>query len=482
MKNIKKKISDRKFELTVIFLVLALIALLKILTVTMVSAEDTSTSSIPSLFYNDNGAFVYSMPGSNIYLPLEKIDGIYYIPRSMLILFEPNGLTMASMNNYTESFMILYNNNWISFSISGDKAKIGMDNYISCKVYNLNSDIYVPAQIIAENLGLIWEVREVKPGYNAGRISVKDAKRSFDELLEKYIPKPQPATPPPTEPPTPPPAITEPPTEPTTPSPVFVDPVIEPTTPIANNIIPTKPPEPTTTAEPTTVENTREIQNYLMFYDGSVSYDYYTENEDKNIETGTITINDRIAEALKLLDKNNIRGIFFLSRSEITENPDILRTIFSSGHELGIKFTDEEIKSGSNDLISVLESANNFIYSAVKHKTRFCIFEESAKHSGNVEYFENHKEEYESELAAHGYYLCKKTIDIFDLKDKNITDLNQMTDFIKQKRMNVFMFDLNGNYKNYLELSAKAAEAKFYINFSYINNANIETIKRQTNR
>ena len=70
MKNIKNKINKRKFELTVIFLALILIGLIKLLTT--VSAEDNS--SIPSLFYNDT-LFVYSMPGSNYYLPLEQIDG-----------------------------------------------------------------------------------------------------------------------------------------------------------------------------------------------------------------------------------------------------------------------------------------------------------------------------------------------------------------------------------------------------------------------
>ena len=504
MKNIKTKINKRKLELTVIFLALIVIILLKIITIPIVSAEDNS--SIPSLFLNDTH-FVYSMPGSNIYLPLEKVDGVYYIPLSILKYF--GGITIESNDKYDDTFMMSYNTKWMSFKFSTETAQIGVNKYIPCKVLHLNYDLYVPAQIIADNLGLFWDVREVRPGYNVGRISTKNVRLTFDELLNKFLPKPQPTTTPPTEPPSPPPPppITEPPPiETTTPDPVdTVDPVIEPdTTKPINVYVPPKPTEPPTTTEPTTAENTREIQNYLMFYDSSESYDNYinnaddennespdsennSENENAAIIDKPNKISDRITEVLKLLDKNKMRAIFFLSGSEITENPDILRTIYVSGHELGIKFESGKINVDAEDLISELEAVNDLIYSAVKHKTRFCIFDENLilfpdynSDSDNIEDSVNSKELYEKKFIERGYYLCSKTIDIFDLGD--ITDLNEMINFMKQKRVNVFMFDLNGSYRNYLELSAKAADSKFYINFSYINNANIELIKRQTNR
>ena len=54
-----------------------------------------------------------------------------------------------------------------------------------------------------------------------------------------------------------------------------------------------------------------------------------------------------------------------------------------------------------------------------------------------------------------------------------------MTEFMKQREANIFMFDYNGEYRDYLELSVQAAETKFYIDFSYLNNANIENIYDQ---
>ena len=464
MKNIKNLIIKKKFGLTVIVLILVLIVLIKILTATMVLAEDIT--SVPSLFYND-AVFVFSIWGSNYYMPIEQVNGDFYIPLAIFRLL--NDINIDTMDDYTENFYIQYGNNYIAFKISADRAQVGINKYISCKVYKLNNTTYVPAQIVAQYLGLEWEY---KSEYNTGRIKQSDAIKSFDDLLEKYIPKPQPTTPPPTDPPKPPTV------QPVTPEPTIdidiittsapaaiYDPPTEPEPTSYNNPAVIKPTEPTTPAPTTTAENTREIQNYLMFYESSFLND----------------TDERITDVLKLLDKTKMRAVFFFSADEITQNPDILRKVYASGHDLGIKFTDEEIKLGPVSLVSVLESANDLIYSALKHRTRFCMFDESVKHSGNDEYFEQYKEEYENTLIERGYYLCKNTVDIFSLSDTDVTDTNEMIEFLKQKRVNVFMFDLSGSYRNYLELSAKAAEAKFYINFSYINNANIETVKRQTN-
>ncbi|MCL1859065.1 MAG: polysaccharide deacetylase family protein [Oscillospiraceae bacterium] len=481
MKNMKIKIKKRKLELTIIFLTLLLIVLIKLITITVVSAEDI-LSAIPSLFYNDTH-FVYSVPGNNIYLPLEEIDGVYYIPLGMLNLL--NDLEMQSNDHYTESFIILYNKtNWISFKISSERAQSGTRDYISCKVYTRHGVIYVPAQIIADNLGLNWEY---KPEYKTGRIKEKYASKTFDELLERYIPKPQPTTPPPTESPTkPPPVIIEPVIEITTPDPVIIfEPATEPETTRYNNnnITITQTTEPTTTAEPTTVENTREIQNYLIFYD-SYAYNYYTteENHKESKESeesiiinkpGATTDNKtKITEVLKALDKSNIRAVFFFSGGEITKNPDILRKIYASGHELGIKAENSKLNNTAEDLISELEEANDLIYAAIKHKIRFCMLDESD--SGDEFY-----ELYGDKLAEYGYYLCKNTVDASDLSD--IADSHEMIDFMKKKRVNVFMFDISGSYRNYLELSSRAAEEKFYIKFFYLNNANIETVKRLIN-
>ena len=478
MKNITTKIKKRKLELTVIILALLLIAMLKIITmVYSVSAEDIPT--VPSLFYNDK-VFVHSIPGNNYYLPLEEIDGVYYIPLDMLRFL--NDINIDARDD--DNFYIQYDFKMITFKISSDRAMIMGKDPIYCKVYTIHRMIYVPAKIIAENLGLIWEVR---PEYNTGRIKESNARKSFDDLLEQYLPKVQPTVAPTPEPTTSPPVqvTTEPPVKETTTSPPdIVNPATEPTSKPDNNInipvtIPTEPPTITVTEteEPTTAENTREIQNYLMFYDSPVPSGDYENNSNDTIEK-------RIAEVLKILDEKNIQALFFLSGSEIEANPGILREIYASGHEPGIKFETGKKDSDADTLIAELESANDLIYSTLKHKTRFCMFDESPDIAVDSENLENSDDSgYLSDrLTENGYYLCKKTIDIFDFNDMAITDVNQIIDFLKQKRVNVIAFELNGNYKNYLKLSVKAADIKFYINFSYINNANIASVKRQMDR
>jgi hypothetical protein len=59
-----------------------------------------------------------------------------------------------------------------------------------------------------------------------------------------------------------------------------------------------------------------------------------------------------------------------------------------------------------------------------------------------------------------------------------------MTEFMKRSPVNIFMFDLNGGQNNNtagIELSAAAADSRFFINFSHINSANINNIKNNLN-
>ncbi|MCL2813756.1 MAG: hypothetical protein FWD23_04065, partial [Oscillospiraceae bacterium] len=199
--------------------------------------------------------------------------------------------------------------------------------------------------------------------------------------------------------------------------------------------------------EPTTPENTMEIQNYLIFCDN----DY--ENTDKKL---------KIEEILAELDKNDkMKAVFFLSAEEILKNPEILKSIYAFGHSPGIKFDQAETDGGSLELREQLETANALIYSVIKHKTKFCIA------AG--------PDVYEDDPVPKGYYLVGHTAGIRDLK--NIKSADEMVDFIKQQRYNVFMFDIHDDYKQYLEWFSYAAKSKFYINFSHINNANVSMIE-----
>ena len=470
MNNFKTKINKKKLELTIVFLAFALVALLKIVSAASspVLAEDAP--GMPSLFYNDNH-FVYSVPGSATYLPLQYANGVHYIPLDMLKLL--NNIKMDSNDNYTDKFYIQYKNNFISFHISAEKASNQNAEYSNCKVYKYMGITYVPVAVIAKELGLDWEYR---PEYEAGRIKEAGAIMTFDELLERFIPKTRPVSVPTPEPappetnsplpPYPPLVLIEPTAEYTVPPP----PVSEsprPTTKNADHIPPEttsgQTPEPETqtqtdpATEPTTAEDTREIQNYLMFC-GADS------------QSGAAKIDEILAE----LEKNGkMKAVFFLSRDEIAENPEILSSIYASGHGIGIKFDPKETGGEPDDIVAELEEANALIYSVLKHKAKLCIYSDP-KEAKTPKYFDK------DNLAANGYYLCGHTADILDLAD--IKNPGEMMDFIKRKKYNVFMFDINGDCKKYLEWLHGAANSKFYIKLSYINNANIENLKLRTNR
>ena len=441
--KMKNKITKIKFELTVLCLALLVTALLAAVSssASRVSAEAGVLSSfVPSLFYNDRASRWHETT------PLQIIDGEFYVPLGFI--GELNNIKMDALDNFKENFYIQYKEvNFIAFNVEAGRAKTETKDNIPCKVYIIGYTTYLPAVLVAQSLGLLWEYNEK---YNSFRIYELGVRTSFDEILAPYIAKIPVTTAPTTPAPqiittvtaaTAPPQQTAPPeTVPTTvvgaepAGPVTRPPVTEPPTEIETA------PEP----ETTTAENTGEIENYMMFY-----------GEESEIDG-----------AIEMLGLNDIRAAFFFSGDEIEQNPDIARKIYASGHELGIKLA---VGTDLGDIAAELEKINGVIYSAIKHKTRFCAFD---GRQTNAE-----KLPYENILRKNGYYLCDWTIDNDALDLRGIQNVREMTDFIKQRHLNVFMFDLGGGYRDYLRWAALAAKYKFYINYSHINNANIENIK-----
>ncbi|MCL2095504.1 MAG: polysaccharide deacetylase family protein [Oscillospiraceae bacterium] len=459
-----KFILGKKFELAVIFLAFLTAAALAVTVKTSqaVSAE-TVSRSVPTLFYNDTDYHLADI------MPLYETDGVLYIPR--YFVSQIYTIEMSTRDNYREDFFIQYKDRWIAFKVSADIAVTSLGEEISCKVHFFRGVTYVPAILVAEKLGLGWEYNEE---YNSFRLKELGTRRTFEELLARFIRTP--ATTPPPETPPPVQITTNPPVEITTNPGENTRPATEPyadatqphsepaggeppdNTPEQPQHITEPPvrPQPVTTAEPTTAENTREIENYLMFYNGG--------GEVRGAESET-------DELLRILGGNNISATFFMSGNEISENPDIVRKIYASGHGLGINLNLDSGVSDS-DLITELESVNDLIYSLVKHKTRFYIYEGG--------YLDNSGEE---ELVKKGYYFCGRSADTQNFRDEDIINSSEMTEFLKLRRINIIAFDTSEDYYgDYLDFAISASRTKFYINFSQINNADIENIRRRTNR
>ncbi|MCL2772424.1 MAG: polysaccharide deacetylase family protein [Oscillospiraceae bacterium] len=359
----------------------------------------TTSSDMPSLFCNDT-AFQLN----NVY-PLEIIDGIAYIPIDIFTRNCINYIITQSQDDYTNNFVIQYvgdsgsGKDYISFSVSDNLATNIQDGAATCKVYNLHSTVYIPAQLTASSLGLNWQYNSQ---YHAGRISELSAEKSFDMLIAKYI------------------------------------------------------------VQTTQTNITGEISETV------------SEPTVESESIGSLNKAERIDAVLNNLQKNGIRALFFMSGSEIIENPDILRKIIASGNDIGIKFESGKMNFTADDLITELESANSLIYSAVKQKTRFCMFGDNDNNSAEI------IKSYRADLMNQGYYLCEKNTDISDITNMPNESLKNMIDLLKRQKINLISVDISAgdNYLNKLIIAEQAAKTKFYIKFPYINNANVEDIMK----
>jgi hypothetical protein len=204
-------------------------------------------------------------------------------------------------------------------------------------------------------------------------------------------------------------------------------------------------------------ENTREIINYIKFYGG----------EDINNKT------EKINGALHELEKNNMRAVFFLSGSEILENPDIVRKIHASGQSLGIKLEGAAV---TEETKTELEAVNNLIYALVKHKTRLFILGEGANAGAAGETELTRITGITDKLISEGYYLCGSASKASGRNLAGVMNPNGMIEFVKREQINIFAFDISSDYADYIGWLAEAAKEKFYISVSHINSANAAKI------
>ena len=429
-------IAKHRFKITFIILTLIFILIMRAMTADIF----TAASNVPPLFIND-----FAYPYTHIQ-PVHVENGVHYI-HITIFEFMRSSVTVDTRDNLTNDFIIRHGDRWIAFNISSGRAYDASGNDVpnggALSIGRRGRDIYVPARAVANTIGLHVDISDAH-----GSIRIRDntASLNFAELLQPYIITMPPA---PTDPPPTPLPVTDP---PTTPPPPTDLPTTTPDPTIPATTVPTTTPEPTTEPETTTPENTRDINNYLMFYDNAPDY-----------------ISDKLGQVLAYLGDNNIRALFFMSGDEIRANPDKLRRIFALGHDIGIKIEHADF----GDLLESVSEANAYIYSLVKQMTRFYII------TDNLEY----PDEYITELRRAGYYLCRENTGLnredFEDTDSENIDLNidLMIEFLKQQRANLFAFDLSDLDNNNLELIARASDIKFYINFSHINNANIAHLK-----
>ena len=491
---------QKKFRFAVTAVILAALFALMLKALTMAASDSNAVPAsaqgsplgIPSLFLNDS-AFQLDSD-----YPLKIIDGTAYIPFEIFTGVGINYITLSPPRRESSNFYIMYKNKaYISFNISGNNADSIIYGTIPCKIYPLLGTFYIPAQLTADCLGLKWEYNAQ---YHAGRIKEPAAEKSFSELISRYII--QTTLPPPPETTT---------AAPVTSPPAVVRPKQTTTATQSNPVYSTSETTeiPATTVPTTTPEDTQEIDNYIIIYDGAsgepaditgttaASETSETSETTQTADTASAADTaetagaaqtpetsaaaaapaiapEKIDAVLNNLKHNNIRAMFFMSGDEILANPDILRKITAYGDDIGIKFESGRMNVAADDLILELESANALIYSAVKQKTRFCMFGDADNTGAHI----NNIKLYGDELKRQGYYLCGKNTDLSNISNMPNQSVNDMIILLKQKKVNIIAIDISkgGGWLAYLNDAEQASKIKPYIKISYINNANIADI------
>ena len=427
MLSAKHRIKTAVIVLSVIFIIL-----MRIVT----SGSGASGSNMPSLFVND-----IAFPYDDI-LPLYTVGSTYYVPILLFDFMVPD-VVKYSIDNYTDHFYISYGGKFISFSIKSEKAWDYEQNELPGARAVLRgrgrNNVYIPARAVADVTGLKFELSEQG---RSVRISDARASLAFEDMLKN----PRYAA---VDPPTAPLPSTAPPLSSAPDAPVSAVPTSENPAPLVS------------TAPSTTPENTREINNYLMFYTGITDNETGEEPTEEPAE-------DNLNTVLNYLKTNDIRALFFLSAEEITSDPDRLKRIFAAGHDIGININRPDFFT-TEDLVRFAENANAYIYAVIKQKTRFYML---TADFDDAEY----TKDCISAMSRAGYHRCFGNTEI---TPGNFEDAVSAAEFLKQRQVNLFAFDLPefDNDYEYLELINDSVNIKFYINFSHINNANVSKLR-----
>ena len=439
----------RKHKLKITVSVLAIVFVF-VMYLVMMGVQTASASDIPTLFVNDMVFHAHAR------LPLREIDGVFYIPldifRSMPII------RMESGDNFTAFFILVNNRNRnmaLSFNVNGGSVwNRDSEPVPGAAAVVIDRHVYLPAIAVANALGLTIETAEPVNGHHVLRIRDGTSRQSFDDILLRFtiqIPEAPPETEPIVRPP--------PPTRPPPPPPPTRSPYQSPQT-----TVPTTTVIPETTTNP---QNTRNINNYIMFHnfhDINTS-DNYERNENELTETAVV---DKLGYILDFLSENEIRALFFISGEEILANPANLRRIFAFGHDIGINIDREYVYV--DELVSGVESVNALIYTLIKQKTR--LYTVTANFDDEFMY------KAVTALYDAGYFLCRSNVEGIP---HSFEDIYEAVGFLRQQQENIWMFDLSILRSSHIEIIANAANERFYINFSHINNANVSELVHREN-
>lgn len=341
--------------------------------------QDSSTPkyTVPTMFKNDTPF------GNDRRFPLVVQDNVHYVPVEMF-----SGLSEIKLHtDYSYSYFYITNeegNRYISFDADNDLATSHQYDFYDLETKVFNQTRYVPADHVAEVLGIGMEIYEnPEDGVYALRFTDGKEDLEFDDLVKMYSPikkdsetaqqptQPQPpaqtqtpVTPPPAQNPVQPPATTQQPTE---------------------NIYQNLPPIQPSTEEP----DEDKTENQPQLPDISARSIFLSVN---------LTSFSSLSDILRTLERSDVSCAFFVRPADILTHTDEIRQIIAYGQQIGF------LLDGKSPYTDYDEARENLRLVA-KRTTRFVRFDTGSKGASMSD------EEYADFVVGNG--LCVWDTDIF---------------------------------------------------------------------
>ena len=356
----------------------------------------------PNLYRQDS-AYAYSKT-----FPLVVSGETEYVPITAFTLFSYLTVTYSKIN---DNFYITNskNNNFISFDVTSDIAETNDGEILDLPTKIFYRTRYIPARAVAEVLGTVTceSYDDPKSGIYAFRIKDANAALSFDELLDRYLPKKK-------------------------------EPVKENPSPDTD-----KEPDPENTdGKPANEQNQETEQNSQTgnFPDTPVkpteetpiTEDPYLKIAAREMHFIYTDFDESLLDGvLNSYSRYGEKTSFSLNYSDIYDNPDAVRKIAVADHALILTYDESTLNNKSIESAentesiestesaesadierSVVETADRFadsldrandaLYAVIKKKTRLCLVDKSYLEKSGISNTDNTESFYER-LKQRGY-------------------------------------------------------------------------------
>lgn len=366
--------------------------------------NDAKYDSYVNMVPNTDGHAKYIVP--NLYrqdasyinvktFPLVVNGGVEYFPLDIFALYP---YLQVVYSKIAHGFYInnTKNNHYVAFDMETGTTTTHDAQHLDIQGKIFNRTYYVPAAKVCEILEMNFETYDdPAAGIRAARISDSKAKMSLPQLISAY-------------------------------SPVKIEPENEPKPEDTNPAVPDNKEEqkpdisiPDNTDTPVQLPDNDPVLKPPVFTEPDDTSEQDIKPQDPAVDPYTLVgnryihiifdaVGAEIADGtLDTLAGNGISAAFFVDEEFIMSNPATVRRMITDGHFIGIHFNPENADGyvmAHEDLLSVINSANDALYLVTKSKTRYVY----AGYGYGKMLNDNGFAEFASE---NGYVICSSNFD-----------------------------------------------------------------------